>query len=312
MTVHDLFDGISVFLAVAEHKSFTTAARVLGVSTAAVSKSIRQLERRHAVVLFQRTTRRVGLTETGAALYERLRPSSLDIADALTRLHEHRERPSGTLRITASHVVNERVLADLVPRFRAAYPDVTLDIDSNDGFVDLIAEGYDAGIRLDSAVEKDMLAVRMTPPVTWCIVAAPDYFARHGRPSTPAELAGHESIRYRFAASGRMHHWQFREAGRHFTIDVSGGLVVNSRAMLIGLACRGMGLAFVSDMEVSDLVAAGQLEATLQGYIPPDEGLYLYFPARSQSQPKMRALLDTINQWRQGPVGDGIAPRPIP
>ncbi|USX29431.1 LysR substrate-binding domain-containing protein [Oxalobacteraceae bacterium OTU3CINTB1] len=298
MGVHDLFDGISVFLAVAEHKSFTTAAQVLGVSTAAVSKSVRQLEQRHAVVLFQRTTRRVGLTETGAALYERLRPASLDIADALTSLHDHRERPSGTLRITASHVVNERVLAGLVPRFRLAYPDVTLDIDSNDGFVDLIAEGYDAGIRLDSAVEKDMLAVRMTPPVTWSVVATPGYFAGHGRPSTPAELTGHEAIRYRFAASGRMHHWEFREGRRHFTVDVTGRVVVNSRAMLVAMARQGMGLAFVSDMEVGAHVAAGELEATLQSFIPPDQGLYLYFPARSQSQPKMKALLDTINQWR--------------
>lgn len=302
MSVYDPFDGLGVFLAVAEHKSFTAAAAALGVSTAAISKSIRQLELRHAVVLFQRTTRRVGLTETGAALYTRLRPASLDIADALAHLREQQGRPSGTLRITASHVVSERVLADLMPDFRRSYPDITLEIDSNDGFVDLIAEGYDAGIRLDNAVEKDMLAVRMTPPVTWSVVATPAYFARHGRPAMPADLLGHEAIRYRFAASGRMHRWEFHDAGRHFTVGVSGGLVVNRRAMLVKLACQGLGVAFVSDMEAADAVAAGELEATLQSFIPPDKGLYLYFPARSQSQPKLRALIDVVNARRKGPV----------
>lgn len=298
MGMDDPFDGIGVFLAVAEHKSFTAAADALGVSTAAISKSVRQLEQRHAVVLFQRTTRRVGLTEAGAALYARLRPASLDIADAFARLREQQGRPGGTLRITASHIVNERVLAGLVPAFRLAYPAITLEIDSNDGFVDLIAEGYDAGIRLDNAVEKDMLAVRMTPPVTWSVVATPGYFARRGRPATPADLLGHEAIRYRFAVSGRMHRWEFREDGRQYTVDVSGGLVVNSRAMLVKLARQGLGLAFVSDMEVGEAVAAGELETALQGFIPPDEGLYLYFPARSQSQPKLRALIDMINARR--------------
>jgi DNA-binding transcriptional LysR family regulator len=253
-------------------------------------------------VLFQRTTRRVGLTEAGAALYAELRPASLNIAEALARLREQGGRLSGTLRITASHVVSEHVLADLVPHFRLSYPDITLEIDSNDGFVDLIAEGYDAGIRLDNAVEKDMLAVRMTPPVTWSVVATPAYFARHGRPATPADLLGHEAIRYRFGGSGSMHCWGFREAGRHFKVNVSGGLIVNSRAMLINLARQGLGVAFVSDMEASDAVAAGELEAALQEFIPPDDGLYLYFPARSQSQPKLRALIDTINARRTGPA----------
>ncbi len=303
MSTNDPFDGIAVFLAVAQYKSFTAAAEALGVSTAAVSKSIRQLEQKHAVVLFQRTTRRVGLTEAGAALHARLRPATADITDALARLREHQSRPSGTLRITASHVVNERVLAGLLPGFRLAYPDITLDIDSNDGFVDLIAEGYDAGIRLDNAVEKDMLAVRMTPPVTWSVVATPSYFARHGRPARPVDLLEHEAIGYRFAASGRMHRWAFREAGRDFTVDVPGRLIVNSRAMLVALARQGQGVAFVSDMEVRDAVASGELEPTLQGFIPPDDGLYLYFPARSQSQPKLRALIDMINQQRSGHPG---------
>lgn len=302
MSLSDPFDGVGVFLAVAEHKSFTAAAQALGVSTAAVSKSVRQLELRHAVVLFQRTTRRVGLTEAGAALYERLRPASVDIADAFARLREHRSRPSGTLRITASHVVNERIVASLVAGFRLSYPDITLDIDSNDGFVDLIAEGYDAGIRLDNAVEKDMLTVRITPPVTWSVVATPAYFARHGRPAAPADLLEHEAIRYRFAGSRRMHYWEFCEAGRRFTVDVAGGLIVNSRAMVVELVRQGLGVAFVSDIEVGDALATGELEATLRAFIPADEGLYLYFPARSQSQPKLRALIDVINQRRQEAV----------
>ncbi|EKG35839.1 LysR family transcriptional regulator [Pseudomonas syringae] len=299
MSANDPFGGLAVFLAVARHNSFRGAAQALCVSTAAVSKAIRQLEARHAVVLFQRTTRRVGLTDAGAALYASVHPASVDIDDALARLRTQPGRPSGHLRITASHVVSEHVLAGIVPEFRCAYPDITLDIDSNDGFVDLIARGYDAGIRLDNAVEKDMLAVRMTPPVTWSVVATPDYFARHGRPTVPLDLKDHEAIRYRFAGSGRMHRWEFRDFDRHFTVDVAGGLVVNSRAMLVAMARQGQGLAFVSNMEVADAVQAGELEAVLQEFIPPDDGLYLYFPARSQSQPKLRAFIELINARRQ-------------
>jgi len=299
MRTIDPFEGIGVFLAVAEHKSFTAAAAALGVSTAAISKAIRQLEQRHAVVLFQRTTRKVGLTEAGAALYERLRPASADIADALAQLLEHQQQPGGTLRITAPHVVSERVLAGLIPDFRRAYPDIIVDIDSNDGFVDLIAAGYDAGIRLDASVEKDMLAVRMTAPVTWSVVATPAYFASRGRPQTPADLLTHEAIRYRFAAAGRLHRWEFTEQGRRYTVEVSGGLIVNSRAMLLAMAKQGLGVAFVSDMEAGDALAAGELEATLSTFIAPDDGLYLYFPARSQSQPKLRALIEMINQRRK-------------
>ncbi|MGJ9420728.1 LysR family transcriptional regulator [Massilia sp. CMS3.1] len=203
-TLNDL-DGITNFLAVAEQRSFTAAAAQLGVTTAAVSKTVRQLELRHAVALFQRTTRRVALTEAGASLFARLRPAATEIAEALAALDGHGGRPRGTLRITAPHSVNETIMSALLPAFCTAYPDVALDIESNESFVDLIANGSDAGIRLGEAVEKDMIAVRMTPEIRWKLVATPAYFKRHGRPGTPADLLGHEAIRYRFPGSRLLH-----------------------------------------------------------------------------------------------------------
>lgn len=294
--LNDQFDGVTTFLAVAELKSFTDAAVRLAVTPTAVSKAIRLMERRHGVVLFQRTTRRVALTEAGQALYLRLRSAASEISDALAALGNYRDRPMGTLRITAPRNTADFLLGALIPRFRDAYPDVTLEISLDDGMVDLVAQGYDAGIRLGESVEKDMVAVRLTPEITWSVVASPGYFAKAGRPSVPEDLVTHESIRYRFVKSQAIHRWGFRSGKRNFVIDVKGRLIVNDRALLVDLACKGLGLAFVADLEVRSQLAAGQLEQVLQSYIPSDTGLYLYFPERSRIQPKLRAFIDIAKE----------------
>lgn len=297
----DQLDGVSTFLAVADHLSFTAAAARLGVTPTAISKAIRALEQRHGVALFQRTTRRVALTEAGAALFQRLRPAATEIADALASLGSFRERPIGTLRITASRITGQMILATLVPRFRRAYPDVAFELSLDDALVDLVAGGFDAGIRLGDAVEKDMVAVRLSPEIRWAIVGAPAYFARAGRPRSPEDLVRHESLRYRFVGSHAVHRWGFRRGRRAFLVDVPGSVIVDDRALMLELACEGLGLAFMSDYETRDAVARGRLERVLQPFIPTDAGLFLCFPARSQSQPKLRAFIEMARELAAQP-----------
>jgi DNA-binding transcriptional LysR family regulator len=251
------------------------------------------LEKRHAVTLFQRTTRRVALTEAGHALFLRLRPAATQISEAFAGLSGFRDRPMGSLRITAP-LSTSFLLNPLVPAFRKAYPDVTLEISLDEALVDLVADGYDAGIRLGDSVEKDMVAVRLTPEITWSIVGAPDYLRKAGRPRAPEDLVRHECIRYRFLTSKVIHRWGFTRGKRNFLVDVSGGLIVSDRRLLVDCAVQGLGLAFVTDREAQEHVEAGRLEPMLQSFIPPDSGLFLYFPARAQTQLKLRVFIDML------------------
>ena len=288
----DPFDGLTCFLAVAELRSFTAAAARLGVTPTAVSQTIRNLEKRLGLPLFQRTTRRVAPTEAGAALFARLRPAATDIAEAFEALGGYRDRPFGLLRLTVPRMAGSLLIEPLLPAFRTAYPDVSVEIDVDDAAVDLTARGFDAGIRIGEAVEKDMVAVRLTPDIRWSVVGSPAYFARRGRPQTPEELTRHEAIRYRFPGSGAVYRWEFERDGRDFTVEVSGGLTVNDGQLMMSLAVLGQGLAYSSNLHVAEAIAAGKLEPVLQSYLPTSPGLFLYFPARTQTQPKLRAFID--------------------
>jgi DNA-binding transcriptional LysR family regulator len=298
----DPLDGVAVFLAVAEHRSFTGAALALGVTPTAVSKAIRALEARQGVMLFQRTTRRVALTEAGQAVFVRLRPAVSEISDAFAALGGFRDRPMGTLRITAPHGAVEPILGALVPAFRRAHPEVTLEISLDEAIVDLVGAGYDAGIRLGEAVEKDMVAVRLTPEIAWSVVGAPRYFEGRERPKVPEDLVRHEALHYRFPGAGALHRWSFRRGKRDFLVETKSGLVLNDRQMLVDCAVEGLGLAFVSTQESRRAVAQGLLESFLRAYIPVDSGLYLYFPERSQSQLKLRVFIDMARQMAALPA----------
>lgn len=294
---HDPFDGLTEFLAVAEHKSFTLAATRLAVTPTAVSHAIKLLERRTGVLLFQRTTRRVALTEAGASLFARLRPAASEIDEALAVLSGFRDQPMGTLRITAPRLSGALLIEPLMPLFRQAYPQVSLDISLDDATVDLMESGFDAGIRLGESIEKDMIAVRLTPDLQWSVVGSPAYFAKAGKPLSPEELTRHACIGFRFASSGSAHRWEFRRDGRDFTVGVESGVLVNDRNLLISAARNGLGLAYACNLEIIDELANGQLERVLQPFVPLSSGLYLYFPSRTQTQPKLRAFIDMATQW---------------
>jgi DNA-binding transcriptional LysR family regulator len=232
----DPFNGLTEFLAVAELKNFTQAAARLGVTPTAVSHAVKTLEKRTGVVLFQRTTRRVALTDAGMTLYSRLRPAAGEIDEALAALSGYRDRPMGTLRLTVPRLSGKLLIEPLIPRFREAFPDVVLDISLDDATVDLVTEGFDAGIRLGESIDKDMVAVRLTPDLNWSVVGAPDYFAKAGQPAMPEELTAHQTIGYRFLTAGTAHRWEFERAGREFTVGVQGGLIVNDRNLMIAAA----------------------------------------------------------------------------
>jgi DNA-binding transcriptional LysR family regulator len=243
------------------------------------------------------TTRRVALTEAGASLFARLRPAASEIDEALAVLSGFRDQPMGTLRLTAPRLSGTLLMEPLIALYRQAYPQVTLDISLDDATVDLMAGGFDAGIRLGESIEKDMVAVRLTPDLQWSVVGSPEYFAKAGRPASPEELTRHECIGFRFSTSGSTHRWEFRREGRDFTVGVEGGVIVNDRRLLVAAARSGTGLAYACDLEIADELADGRLERVLQAFVPLSSALYLYFPSRTQSQPKLRGFIDLATGW---------------
>ena len=306
----DAFDGLAAFLAVAGRRSFTAAAADLGVSPTAMSQKIKQLERRLDVVLFQRTTRRVALTEAGASLFSRLGPAIAEVEGAIAALGDYRGRPAGRLRITAPRTSGSWLVAPIVARMGELYPELSVEVSLDDAFVDIVAAGFDAGIRLGDAIEKDMVRVPITRRSAWSIVAAPSYLARAGRPRRPEDLLQHRAIRQRLIASGVVYRWELERQGKPITIDAPGPIVVDDIGLMVALALRGAGLAYVPDEPIADAVADGRLERVLEPFITPGPGFCLYFPARTQAQPKLQALVETIKGMRDELGGDPPRKRP--
>jgi DNA-binding transcriptional LysR family regulator len=292
----NLFDGLVHFLAVARHGSFTAGAQALDISPTALSKAIRILESRHGAKLFQRTTRRVALTEAGADLFQRIERATTDIDDALNSLGSFQIIPTGTLRLTMPRSIMAGLVEPHLAEFQRLYPRVQLDISLNDRLVDLIAEGFDAGIRLGEAIDKDMIAVRLTGEMRWAIAASPDYWEREGRPGKFEDFADRRGILYRFPGSRTLHIWEFSRNGKSVRVHVNAGLVVDDRQALIRLAAMGLGPIFVQEVEVAQEIADGSLELMFEDDIPSHDGIFLYFPSAMQSQPKLRAFIDTIRK----------------
>ena len=288
------FSGLTEFLAVAESGSFRAAAARLQVTPAAISQSVKALETRVGMPLLLRTTRSVAMTEAGASLLARLRPAATEIEGALGDLTASRGQPTGLLRLSVPRIALDLVIFPLLADFHRAHPSIRVEIDVNDAFVDLLENGLDAGIRIGNVIERDMVAIRLTRNFQWCVVGSPDYLAAHGEPRRPKDLLDHECIGYRFPSAKTVYRWQFREKGRDFSVDVAGSVVVNDHLSLVALAKSGLGLAYAADAVAARELAAGTLHSLLRPYLPTTQGLYLYFPSRSQAQPKLRALIDFL------------------
>lgn len=288
----DLF-ALSVFLAVANHRSFRAASVELNVTRSAVSHSVKSLEQRLGVRLFNRTTRSVSLTEAGERLAAKLRPAMSSITEALQEVDDFRGTPSGTVRINASDVAIRMVLRPLLARFRKAYPEVHLDIVTDGRLGDIVAEGFDAGIRLAEAVPQDMIAVRIIDIVRFAAVASPNYLKTHGRPIVPQDLYQHDCIRFRFE-SGAIYRWEFERHGIAETINVTGPLTLTDQVLMVEAAIDGIGIAFVPDFLVADALQDRQLERVLDEWCPAFPGVCLYYPGRRHVSPGLRALIETI------------------
>ena len=292
----DAFTGLTEFMAVAEQGSFRAAAAQLRVTPAAISQAIRALEIRLGLSLFLRTTRSVALTEAGAGLNRRLRPAAREVDQALEAVAALQGRPTGTLRLSVPRIALSLVVYRVLPTFRAAFSDVHVEIDVDDESVDLGANGFDAGIRIGSIVDRDMVAVPLTPDFRWCVVGSPEYFGAHGVPRSPDELHRHQCIGYRFPTAKNVARWQFQRKGKVVTFDVAGSVIVNDHLSMIALATAGVGLAYTAEIIAESELVNGSLKRVLQSFCRASTGLCLYFPRRSQTQPKLRAFIDTCRE----------------
>ncbi len=293
MTRRDTFSGLPEFLAVARHGSFRRAAADLGVTTGAVSQTIRGLEARLGVPLFHRTTRSVGLTEAGDRLLERIGPAAGTIAATLADLVETGPTPAGTLRLLVQRFALPHVLEPVLPVFRQRFPEVRLEITVAEDHAALVTGGHDAGLRIGEYIDRDMVAVRVSPRFRWQVYATPAYLDARGRPQRPEDIAGHDCIRYRRPDKGDLYRWEFVRDGRALAIEPPGSIIVNDAGLLYALGRQGVGLIYGSSLSLGPDVAAGRLEAVLTRFSPAEEAVFLYFPRPSRGQPKLRAFVDT-------------------
>ncbi|QQP96898.1 LysR family transcriptional regulator [Lysobacter enzymogenes] len=287
----------SVFLAVANQRSFRAAAAELELTPSAISHSVKALEQRLGVRLFNRTTRSMALTDAGERLLARLRPAMAAIEDAVLDIEDHRGTPRGTVRINASEGAIRLVLKPMLARFLREHPQLHLDIVSDGRLSDIVGDGFDAGIRLAEAVAQDMVAVSVLDQVRFAALASPAYLAARGRPQVPQDLHGHDCIRFRFE-SGAIYRWEFERHGAVERINVAGPLTLTDQPLMVEAAIDGIGIAFVSDHLAADALRDGRLERVLQDWCPPSPGLCLYYPGHRHVSPGLRALIDALSEQR--------------
>lgn len=297
MRREDLGD-LNAFVVVAEEQSFTRAAAKLGTSQSAVSQTVRRLEERLGVRLLTRTTRSVAPTHAGERLVQGLRPALDDIDGQLSALTELRERPAGALRITTSQHAADTILFPAIEWLLPDQPDIKVELSVDTGFRDIVADRFDAGVRLGEQIDKDMIAVRIGPDLRMAVVGTPDYFQRRGKPKTPHDLTKHNCINLRFPTLGGLYVWEFEREGRELHVRVDGQLTFNESRLILKAACAGLGLAFVLEDHVKSLLAEGRLKRVLSEWCPPFSGYHLYYPSRRQLTPAFALLLDRLRKRR--------------
>ena len=290
----DELGDLVAFLTVAEERSFTRAAALIGTSQSSLSHTVRRLEERMGVRLLTRTTRNVVPTEAGEQLMETLRPAFNDIRGRIDALSAMRQKPGGTIRITSSRHAAETILVPAVKRLMADYPDVNIEISVDQRFVDLVAERYDAGVRLGESIEKDMIAVRIGPELRMMVAGSPEYFARNPAPMTPHDLTQHNCINLRLPTLGGLYAWEFERDGRPLNVRVEGQFICNDVPMIIDAALDGLGLTCLPDDHLGPLVKEGRLVPVLEDWCAPFPGYHLYYPSRRLASPAFALLVDAL------------------
>jgi len=288
----DLLPHLPIVVAVARQKGFAAAAMALNMSASAVSHAVKAVEDRLGEPLFARTTRSVSLTEAGAKLIATLDAALEDISAAMENLTAARGTVTGTLRINAPHTAFSMGLARLIAKLSWEQPRLIVEVHTNEAFVDIVAQGYDAGIRLGEAVEQDMVTVRLIDPFDVIMVASPDYLRAKGEPGSLADLARHNCIGYRLQASGRLYEWHVVDGGKETRVAASGSAVITDATSALELALAGAGIAYLSEPMARDHLRAGRLKWLLPETASHEDGLFLYFPRRASMSSKLRAFID--------------------
>ncbi len=290
---HGALDGVEAFIAVARYRNFRRAAGDLGVTPSAVSQAVHTLEARLGAALFIRTTRSVGLTEAGQRFLDRAGPAFEELLAAGEAARDVGRRPTGLLRLSVPRSVVPLILEPVIASFCLAYPEIELEIAASDEMVDLAKGGFDAGIRMGQFIAPDMVAVRLTPPFSFVVVASPDYLAGHGCPECVEDLRHHACLRLRRANSA-IAAWPFVDGNTAMEAMVSGPLIAHDYPTLLGAAIQGIGLAMVPSPVAAAAIAAGKLTQVLDGLAAATPGLFLYHPGKRQVLPKLRAFIDHI------------------
>lgn len=282
------------FSAVAKEKSFTRAAAKLGISQSALSHAIRGLEERLGIRLLTRTTRSVAPTDAGEQLLRRIEPQLLEIEEGLALLSGQKESPGGTIRLTAAEHAAQTVLWPAIEKFLPKYPDIKVEITIDYGLRDIVAERYDAGIRLGEQVAKDMIAVRIGPDMRMAVVATPSYMAGKSQPVTPQDLQHHNCINLRLPTLGGVYAWEFEKQGRPLRVRVEGQLILNSNGQIMKAVQAGLGMAFVPEDTVQKELKSGALVRFLDDWCAPFPGYFLYYPSRRQHTPAFALLIEAL------------------
>ena len=290
------FPQIQAFLAVARHRSFSAAARELGVSRSAVSQAVQQLEAQLEVVLLARTTRSVSTTAAGRRLVEGAGPTLAQLTATLAEVAAKPGETVGRVRITVPRAAVPFVIEPVVPVFRQRHPRVQVEIDIEDRMVDIVAEGYDAGIRIGDTIERDMIQVRLTDPFRFVVVGSPGYLAKHGIPERPEDLLRHDCITFRSRTTGALYAWELERGKRTWRVPVTGGVVSGDARLDASLAEQGVGLTYAFEPLVQEQLESGRLQIVLERYAPTVPGFFLYFPSIAQRSQALRLFLETAKE----------------
>jgi len=292
MAADDL-SSLSTFLTVAEERSFTKAAKRLGITPSAVSHAMRDLEEEIGVRLLSRTTRSVAPTVPGEHLLRRVQPALSEIREALGQVSGLRNKPAGRVRLLAPRLAVKTVLAPSIGRFVRDYPDITLEVTTDDSRMDIVAGGFDAGIHFGEYIEKDMIAVRVSPDQRPAIVGSPSYFESHAKPRSPRDLIRHRCINFRHGSAG-VYRWEFEKGRKSLSVAVNGPLIVDDLELVISAALDGVGLAYMSEEHGAEHLASGALVKVLEDWCQPYPGFFLYYPSRRNQPAALAALINTL------------------
>lgn len=284
------------FLAVAKHRSFSGAARELGVSTAAVSKSVKLLEQQLGVVLLTRTTRSVSPTDAGTQLITDAGPAMKQAQDALVRVAAKPGEVVGRIKLSVGRMSMPFLITPVLPVFRERHPRIDIEVVVDERLVDLVGEGYDAVVRLSESIDRDMVQLRVTDPFRFVVVGSPAYLAKHGVPRKPEDLLRHECIGFRAPSTGALYAWELEKGRRTWRVPVRGGVVTNEPELSVRLAEHGLGLTYTFEPWVTEQVRAGRLTVVLEPYAPAMPGFFLCYPSRAQSSPALRLFVELVKE----------------